>query len=114
MDQILFLIVLLLAYLAALLFVKYDNKRIEAECKFTKRSDSIDKYRTLSQSNNGRLEMAEGAAPRHNHFTRMTRSANQSEYAQRQNDRRREHESAAGDVGHGYANHRIQRLRIVG
>jgi hypothetical protein len=43
MDQILFFIVLLLAYLAANLFVKYDNKRIEAECKFTKRSDYTDK-----------------------------------------------------------------------
>jgi hypothetical protein len=39
MDQILFVIVLLLAYFAAHLIIKWDNKRIEAECKFKKRSD---------------------------------------------------------------------------
>ena len=38
MDRIIFFAVLLLAYLAACLFIKYDNKRIEAECKFTKRT----------------------------------------------------------------------------
>jgi hypothetical protein len=59
MDRIIFFAVLLLAYLAAYLFIKYDNKRIEAECKFTKRSDSTDKLRRLSQSSNGKLEMAE-------------------------------------------------------
>jgi hypothetical protein len=31
MDRIIFFTVLLLAYIAANLFVKYDNKRIEAE-----------------------------------------------------------------------------------
>jgi hypothetical protein len=39
MDQILFFVALLLAYLAATAYVKYDNKRIEAECKFTKASN---------------------------------------------------------------------------
>jgi len=39
MDQILFFVVLLLAYLAANLFVKYDNKRIDTECKFPKGSN---------------------------------------------------------------------------
>ena len=39
MDRVLFAIVLLLAFLAAHLIIKWDNKRIEAECKFTKRSD---------------------------------------------------------------------------
>jgi hypothetical protein len=43
MDRILFAAVLLLAYLAGCLFIKYDNKRIEAECKFMKRSDYTDK-----------------------------------------------------------------------
>jgi hypothetical protein len=43
MDRIMFFVVLLLAYLAGFLFIKYDNKRIEAECKFTKRSDYTDK-----------------------------------------------------------------------
>jgi hypothetical protein len=43
MDRILFAAVLLLAYLAAYLFIKYDNKRIGAECKFPKQSDYIDK-----------------------------------------------------------------------
>jgi hypothetical protein len=43
MDRIIFFAVLLLAYLAANLFVKYDNKRIEAEGKFKKRSDYTDK-----------------------------------------------------------------------
>lgn len=42
MDRILFVIVLLLAYLAAHLFVKYDNKRIEAEGKFKKGSNHTD------------------------------------------------------------------------
>jgi hypothetical protein len=45
MDQILFFVVLPLAYLAANLFVKHDNKRIETECKLTKQSDSTDKLR---------------------------------------------------------------------
>lgn len=39
MDRIMFFVVLLLAYLAGCLFIKYDNERIEAECKFMKRSD---------------------------------------------------------------------------
>ncbi|HXD31496.1 MAG TPA: hypothetical protein VN643_10290 [Pyrinomonadaceae bacterium] len=39
MDWILFAAVLLLAYLAAHFFIKYDNKRIEAECEFTKESN---------------------------------------------------------------------------
>jgi len=39
MDRIIFFGVLLLAYLAANLFVKYDNKRIEAEGKFKKGSN---------------------------------------------------------------------------
>jgi hypothetical protein len=43
MDWIVFGAVLLLAYLAAHLFIKIDNKRIEAECKITKRSDCTDK-----------------------------------------------------------------------
>ena len=43
MDRIPFAIVGLLVYLAAYFFIKYDNKRIEAECKFTKRSDYTDK-----------------------------------------------------------------------
>jgi len=43
MDGIIFFAVPLLAYLAAYLFIKYDDKRIEAECKFTKRSDYTDK-----------------------------------------------------------------------
>ncbi len=43
MDRILFAIVLLLAYLAAYLFIKYDNKRIEAECKFKKGSNHTDR-----------------------------------------------------------------------
>ena len=43
MDRIIFAAVLLVAYLAAYLFIKYDNKKIEAECKLTKRSDSSDK-----------------------------------------------------------------------
>jgi hypothetical protein len=43
MDQILFVVVLLLAYFAAHLFIRWDNKRIEAECKFTKRSDHTGK-----------------------------------------------------------------------
>lgn len=38
-----FFAVLLLAYLAGCLFIKYDNKRIEAECKPMKRSDYTDK-----------------------------------------------------------------------
>ncbi len=33
MDRIIFAAVLLLAYLAAYLFIKYDDKRIEAEVK---------------------------------------------------------------------------------
>jgi len=49
-----------------------------------------------------------------NQFTRMTWSANHPKYAQRQNDRRREDESAARDMCHSYANHWIQRLRIIG
>ena len=36
MDRIIFAVVLLLAYLAAYLFIKYDDKRIEAECKVHK------------------------------------------------------------------------------
>lgn len=43
MDRIIFAVALLLAYLAAYLFIKYDNKRIEAECKLTERSNSTDK-----------------------------------------------------------------------
>ena len=43
MDQILCVVVLLLAYLAAHLFIGWDNKRIEAECEFTKRSDHTGK-----------------------------------------------------------------------
>jgi len=43
MDRIIFVAVLLLAYLAANLFVNYDNKRIEAKCKFTKQPNSTDK-----------------------------------------------------------------------
>ncbi len=43
MDRILFAAELLLAYLAASLFVKYDNKRIEAECKFQKESNNTDR-----------------------------------------------------------------------
>jgi hypothetical protein len=43
MDQIIFFTVLLLAYIAANLFVKYDNKRIEAECIFTKGSNRTEK-----------------------------------------------------------------------
>ena len=39
MDWIIFAAVLGFVYLAAMLFVKYDNKRIEAECKFTSRGD---------------------------------------------------------------------------
>ena len=39
MDKILFVGVPVLAYFAAHLFIRWDNKRIEAECKFTKRSD---------------------------------------------------------------------------
>lgn len=39
MDRIIFAVLLLLAYLAACLFIKYDNKRIEAECKFKKESN---------------------------------------------------------------------------
>jgi hypothetical protein len=42
MDLIIFLAVLLLAYFVAHLIIKYDNKRIEAECKFTKRSAYTD------------------------------------------------------------------------
>jgi hypothetical protein len=58
--------------------------------------------------------MAEGIALRENQFTRIARSANHPKCAQRQNDRGREDKSAACDVGHGYANHWIQRLRIIG
>jgi hypothetical protein len=43
MDRILFVAVLLLAYLAAHLIIEWDNKRIEAQCRFTKRSDYTDK-----------------------------------------------------------------------
>ncbi len=43
MDRIPFAIVLLPAYLAAYLFIKYDDKRIEAECKFQKGSNHTDK-----------------------------------------------------------------------
>jgi len=43
MDRILFAAVLLLEYLAANLFIKYDNKRIEAECKFKKGSNHTDR-----------------------------------------------------------------------
>ena len=39
MDRIPFATVLLLAYIAANLFVKYDNKRIEAECKLKQGSN---------------------------------------------------------------------------
>jgi hypothetical protein len=42
MDWIPLAAVLLATYLAANLFVMYDNKRIEAECKFTRRSDRAD------------------------------------------------------------------------
>jgi hypothetical protein len=43
MDRILFAAVLLLAYLAVYLFIKYHEKRIEAECKFKKGSNHPDK-----------------------------------------------------------------------
>jgi len=43
MDRILFAAMLLLAYLAAYLFIKYDDKRIEAECKFQKGSNHTGK-----------------------------------------------------------------------
>ena len=43
MDRIIFAGVLLLAYLAAYLFIRYDNKRIEAECKFKKGSNHTDR-----------------------------------------------------------------------
>jgi len=43
MDRIMFFAVLLLVYLAACLFISYDNKRIEAECKFTKASNRTDR-----------------------------------------------------------------------
>jgi len=43
MDRIPFAIVGLLAYFAAYFFIKYDNKRIEAECKFKKGSNHNDK-----------------------------------------------------------------------
>jgi hypothetical protein len=43
MDRIPFAIVGLLVYLAAHFFIKYDNKRIEAECKFKKGSDHTDR-----------------------------------------------------------------------
>ena len=39
MDRIIFAAVLLLAYLAAYLFIEYDNRRIEAECKAKKVSN---------------------------------------------------------------------------
>jgi hypothetical protein len=43
MDRVIFFAVLLLAYLAADLFIKYDDWKIEAECKFKKGSDQTDK-----------------------------------------------------------------------
>jgi hypothetical protein len=42
MDRIIFFAVLLLAYLGAYLIIKYDDKRIEAECNFQKGSNHID------------------------------------------------------------------------
>ena len=42
MDRIIFFAVVLLAHLAAYLFIKYDEKRIEAECKFKKGSNHTD------------------------------------------------------------------------
>jgi len=50
MDRIIFAAVLLLAYLAAFIFIKYDNKRIEAECKLTKRSDYNDRAGSAQKS----------------------------------------------------------------
>jgi hypothetical protein len=43
MDRIVFAAVLLLAYLAAHFFIRYDNKKIEAECTFKKPSNPTDK-----------------------------------------------------------------------
>ena len=43
MDRVLFAGVLPLVYLAAYLFIKYEEKRIEAECKFKKGSNHTDK-----------------------------------------------------------------------
>ena len=43
MERIIFAVVLLLTYLVASLFIKYDNKSIEAECTFKKGSNPTDK-----------------------------------------------------------------------
>ena len=50
MDRIIFAAVLLLVYLAALLVIKYDYKRIEAEVKSTKRSDYNDRAGSAQKS----------------------------------------------------------------
>ena len=43
MDRIIFAIVVLLVHLAAFLFIKHAEKRIEAERKLTKRANYSDK-----------------------------------------------------------------------